>query len=279
MRKKPGTAPVNPGDDPCRFSTPSGTAGAGIAPDFFRNRCPELLEQTISQDSSRYDTIIVDEAFDFLDTWWIALEGLGVRDCSLYAFYDTNQGVFNTKEDWQPPFSADPIVLDQNLRNTRPVGEVAAFLGHLPPDTRYGVEHGPEPEIMAYCSLGEMRHKLQQIIHQLTKKRKIKPDDIVVLSPYKHTSPQVSLSEMIDRNPELFTTDMSSVASGRIRVGTIQSFKGLEADVVILCCVDGKMRACKPANLYVGASRARSLLYLLHDQAVFYAEFGGSKCY
>jgi superfamily I DNA/RNA helicase len=60
---------------------------------------------------------------------------------------------------------------------------------------------------------------------------------------------------------------MSAISSGKIWVGTIQAFKGLEADVVILCGVDGKLRACKPANLYVGASRARSLLYLLHDAA------------
>ena len=72
--------------------------------------------------------------------------------------------------------------------------------------------------------------------------------------------------DLVSQERSLFTTEMSS-PSGKIRVGTIQAFKGLEADVVILCGIDGKLRACKPANLSVGASRARSMLYLLHDRA------------
>ena len=235
--------------------------------DFFRNICPELLEQTLCRDDTRYDTIIVDEAFDFLDTWWIALEGLGVADCSLYAFYDTNQGVFNAVENWQPPFTAEPIHLETNLRNTGPVGKCAARLGQIADSFRYAVEDGPQPDIIPYATTGEMTQRVMKIITELTGKRKVKPDDIVVLAPYKYTSVQAGLGDLVSRNPAVFTTDISSASSGKIRVGTIQAFKGLEADVVILCGVDGKLRACKPANLYVGASRARSMLYLLHDAA------------
>jgi superfamily I DNA and/or RNA helicase len=112
-----------------------------------------------------------------------------------------------------------------------------------------------------------MTQRVLKIISELTSKRKVKPDDIVVLAPYKHTSEQVGLGEIVVRNPALFTIEISTISSGKIWVGTIQAFKGREADVVILCGVDGKLRACKPANLYVGASRARSLLYLLHDAA------------
>jgi len=114
-------------------------------PDFFRNSCPELLGQTLSMDSSRYDSIIVDEAFDFLDTWWISLEGLGVPNCSRYAFYDTNQGVFISIEGWQPPFIADPIRLETNLRNTKPVGEFASRIGQMADKSLYVVEEGPQP--------------------------------------------------------------------------------------------------------------------------------------
>ena len=45
-------------------------------------------------------------------------------------------------------------------------------------------------------------------------------------------------------------------------MGTIQSFKGLEADVVVLVGIDGRSMR-RPANLYVGASRARAALYVL----------------
>lgn len=231
--------------------------------DFFRNTCPELLEQSISLDAARYDTIIVDEAFDFLDTWWIALEGLGVPDCSLYAFFDTNQGVFNSKEGWNPPFAADPIRLEMNLRNTRPVGEFAAKLGQITDTARYAVDEGPYPEVICYTTPAEMAQKVLKIIGELIK-NKVRMDDIVVLAPYKHTSNHVGLAGIVEKNPGQFTTIISSASAGKVRVGTIQAFKGLEADVVILCGVDGQLPACKPANLYVGASRARSMLYVLH---------------
>jgi superfamily I DNA and RNA helicase len=245
------------------YSVPQDKA---MLPDFFRNICPDLLEQTLMLDSTRYDSIIVDEAFDFLETWWIALENLGVPDCSLYAFYDISQGVFNDQNDWQPPFITEPVRLEANLRNTRPVGEFASRLGNLSHNPSFAIDDGPKPEIISYEDNKEQASKLLRIISELTGKRKVRPDDIVVLAPYKPDGGHVGLEPVLAGNKGLFTTDMSASSGGKVRVGTIQSFKGLESDVVILCGVDGKLPACKPANLYVGASRARSMLYLLHHQ-------------
>jgi superfamily I DNA/RNA helicase len=61
----------------------------------------------------------------------------------------------------------------------------------------------------------------------------------------------------------MFSLEVTQKEQNKIRVSTVQSFKGLEADVVILCGIDGHLPACKPANLYVGATRARSMLYVL----------------
>lgn len=55
---------------------------------------------------------------------------------------------------------------------------------------------------------------------------------------------------------------MGKPAPGQVRVGAIQGFKGLEADVVILAGLDSQARA-HPVWLYVGASRARVALYAL----------------
>ena len=186
-------------------------------------------------------------------------------ECSLYAFYDTNQGVFNSPDGWHPPFAADPIRLETNLRNTKPVGELVTRLGQMDGAPRYAVAEGPRPEIIAYATVAGMTQQVMRIIGELTGRGRVGPDDIVVLAPYRHDSVQVGFGDLIRQNRSLFTTEMSS-PSGKIRVGTIQAFKGLEADAVILCGIDGKLRACKPANLYVGASRARSMLFLLHER-------------
>ena len=47
-----------------------------------------------------------------------------------------------------------------------------------------------------------------------------------------------------------------------LRYSTPHRFKGLEADVVLLCDVDGNPMSCAPRNLYVAASRAKNRLYV-----------------
>lgn len=234
-----------------------------LLPGFFREVCPELLMEATAQEPLRYDTIIVDEALDFLETWWIALEGLGVEECSLYAFYDTCQGIFTEADEWQPPFPGEPIRLDMNVRNTRPVGELARRLGGLQGESRYAVNDGPEPVIIRYHTVEDQVAAIRELVEELLKKKKVPAEEIVILAPYKYTSERVGLQALVAGDPKRYWTEMADCPAGCVRVGTIQAFKGLEADVVILCGVDGHLPACKPANLYVGASRARSLLYVL----------------
>lgn len=237
-----------------------------LLPAFFRERCPELLEQTIGMSATCYDTIIVDEAFDFLDTWWITLEMLGVEGCNIYAFYDLKQGVFNSASGWHSPFAGIPIRLETNMRNTRPVGEFANRVGNVTEPADYLVNEGRQPVVMSYRETGEQAVQVAKLVKDLTGKEKVHPGAIVVLSPYKHTSEHVGLGKLVESNSNLYVTEMSSSSHGKVRIGTIQSFKGLEADVVILCGIDGQLPACKPANLYVGASRARLMLYVLHHR-------------
>lgn len=232
---------------------------------FFEQECAELLANIATELPERYDTIIVDEAFDFRETWWIALEELCLKGGSFYAFYDLNQGVFADREVWQPPFQAEPIRLDVNVRNTKPVGEFALKLGKMSDRLNYSVDEGPKPELIKYAVPLELAGIVHNLVTDLTQKRKVPANEIVILAPYKYSSKHLDMKELVDNNPKIYSTVMTS-GDGRVRIGTIQSFKGLEADCVILCGLDGHLMACKPANLYVGASRARSLLYVLHHK-------------
>jgi superfamily I DNA/RNA helicase len=51
-------------------------------------------------------------------------------------------------------------------------------------------------------------------------------------------------------------TEMNVMAKGKIRIGTIQSFKGLESDVVILVGLT-KQSLTQGELLYVATSRAK----------------------
>lgn len=235
---------------------------------FFNEQCPELLMEASQYVTSRYDTIIVDEALDFKETWWISLESLGAENFSYYIFYDRNQNIFNDALPWSPPISAEPVVLDQNVRNTKPIGDYAVKLGNIKGTQDYAVSGGPKPVIIKYGSIPEIPGIIKGLLDDLIKRQKVSPADIVILSPYKYTSEHLGLKDYINRQPELFSTQIAPLKGDKVRIGTIQGFKGLEAKVVILCGIDGLDKACKRANLYVGATRARTLLYVIHQKDI-----------
>jgi hypothetical protein len=81
-------------------------------------------------DAECFDAFVVDEAQDFADSWWPALVQ-GLRDRKrggLYAFTDEGQRVF--ARHGQPPVQLVPILLDENLRNTK---QIAQTFGSLTP--------------------------------------------------------------------------------------------------------------------------------------------------
>ena len=71
----------------------------------------------------RFDSVIVDEAQDFAESWWAPIMG-SLKDPEaggLFAYSDANQRVF--KRFGEPPVPLVPLILDRNLRNTRQIAE------------------------------------------------------------------------------------------------------------------------------------------------------------
>lgn len=93
----------------------------------------------------RFDAIVVDEAQDFADDWWLPLLAC-LRDpdtSGIYLFSDEHQRVFDRQG--SPPVPLVPLILDHNLRNTRqiattfspPVGQRMQLRGGDGPDVRF----------------------------------------------------------------------------------------------------------------------------------------------
>ena len=66
-------------------------------------------------------------------------------------------------------------------------------------------------------------------------------------------------------------TDNIKAAGNVVRFSTIRSFKGLEADIVFLIDITPDSRVCTRADIYVGGSRARFMLYIFHDSRMDFA--------
>lgn len=230
---------------------------------FFREESAELLLTATETNPTRFDTIIVDEAADFATTWWVALEALGQTGFSWYCFFDRRQSIFQAGSVWEPPFAAQPMLLETNMRNTQAIGELAARLGQCSQPQVFRVSGGAPPVVIKSRGFTEMASQLRQLLRDLTHKEMLTLEQMVVLSPYRHTNKHSDWSAGLAGLP--ITTEMVAVTAGQLRVGTIQGFKGLEADVVILVGLDAGATKY-PETLYVGASRARAALYVLTQE-------------
>lgn len=228
---------------------------------FFADDCADLLLSAAEAcPDERYDTLIVDEAADFLSMWWVGMEAMLAPQGAWYCFYDRHQSVYRSGSEWEPPFAAEPMVLDTNLRNTRPVGELAARLGQCRVPAEFRVDAGPAPVLQHSADFGAMAEQLRKLLRTLIRQDDVRAEQIVVLSPYRHDRPESTWVAGLDEVQ--VSTDVAVARLGQVRVGTLQGFKGLEADVVILAGLTPS--AVKhPDWLYVGASRARAMLYLL----------------
>ena len=227
---------------------------------FFKDECPELLIKAIEILNEGFDTLIIDEAADFNATWWVALEAMGRDNFSWYCFFDRHQAIYQENNEWEPPFKAQPFLLDINLRNTKPIGEQAAKWGNVDIPTAFRVEAGLLPEVQYSLNFTLMGEQLRQLLKRLIQRERITPDRIVVLSPYRHTNQKSTWSSGL--TDVSISTEMQNPIANCVRVGAIQGFKGLEADVVILVGLDNQA-VSHPEWLYVGASRAKVALYAL----------------
>jgi len=231
---------------------------------FFQEKCPLLLMDAADHLTDRYDALIVDEGQDFLPDWWDVLDCVLTDDAYFHCFHDANQVLF--QQDWKPPFEEPKYgPLKINCRNTAPIGKMARQLAAIVEPEQYKFVDGMHPEIVRYKSEADQQQQLMNLISRLIDDGQLKPDQIVILSPYKRER-SVASAEKLGRW-RIYDLVPGSDAPG-ITFTTIRAFKGLESDVIIIADIDGGTWSMNAQALYVAASRAKHLLAICaHDKA------------
>lgn len=210
----------------------------------------------------RYDAIVVDEAQDFRDNWWMPLQYL-LHDPDggiFYIFYDDNQRLYDRQS--QFPIQQPPYPLSINCRNTRNIHKqvLRYYQGEDSLPTALGPKGRPV-EFLYYSDQDSFHLKLDKILQDLILKEQVPPEQIVVLTPLRknswlwegETAGSISLtSEWPPKGNQVFAT-------------TIHSFKGLESAVVLLAEIERwPYKKIELENLlYVACSRARNHLIIL----------------
>lgn len=224
--------------------------------ELFQTIIPELFLGLIAERPIKFDAVIVDEAQDFLEQYWVIIEELVRADGYYYIFYDPDQTLYNRK--LKIPGQDEPIFLNKNCRNTKKIFARLKELSSM--DIRIDKEapEGKEIKIFHTDNKTIRRKQLSQVLHDLITNENIKEEQIVILGVHQlfHTSlgdnTQVGKFKIIDNGP---------AGLNSIPYYTCMKFKGLESDVVILMDYDDN--AWDNNKRYTAISRAKYLLFIL----------------
>jgi hypothetical protein len=157
--------------------------------------------------------------------------------------------------------------LQTNCRNTRRIGEETALLsGFAAPPYKLGQIDGLAVDYRYWSNTAQQLEKLTEVLRQLVADG-VALRDLILISPRKLQDSVAAKLQIRKGNNyivpyELRSSGDHSKVSG-IGFATVHSFKGMESKVVVFCDVDRVENDEPQALLYIGMSRARSLLVML----------------
>ena len=236
-----------------------------IAPDgsdaqtFWRDQAPSLLLQALDRlPDERFDAVIVDEAQDFHEYWWIAVERLLRRpkEDVLWVFFDPQQNIYGGSA-WEA-LGLRTAPLAYNCRNTQRIARYAYGLVRAEPKLRAGTPEGVEVSVEQCTGEREMLDAVRRALHRIVVEGRLSPDRLVVLSPHSTRTSAVWRTQNFG-NLALVQYP-ASPGPGQVQFATLQGFKGLEADAIVLCEARKGDQHSSEQHLYVAASRARHVL-------------------
>lgn len=240
------------------------------APDqtWFDSVLPKALAAAVKADPAlAFDTVIVDEAQDFQESWLETLR-FCLRDPAeggLYVFYDDNQKVYRRQTAWVQELPKSTYHLTRNLRNTQAIHACSKPWYVSPRVLRASGPEG-QPVDWKVLSPGQTQQSvLAETLHELMTLHGVAPGDIAVLTCLPVARHPDAPGGTIGNQPVLPAGER---ADGVVVFDTIRRFKGLDRPVVILIDID---RLSDPELTYVALTRASLLLSIIGAPAAMRA--------
>lgn len=237
--------------------------------DFWDNQVPEIVEQAtyamkFEGRTVQYDAIVVDEAQDFSLTWWYSLSQTLLHDPEfgpLYAFMDPNQSLRGEPEVLSAEFGAS-FTLKRNCRNTKRIARASAEVLEIQTETFSRAPQGDEPRLIRVPNRASMGGLVLNEVRRLLEREDLAPHQIALVGPPAYR--KGSLGRMVEAGGVPLVDDAEAWRDGKgLLVTTARSFKGLEADVVVLYDLAGFGRFFTREDLYVACTRPRVVLVAL----------------
>ena len=213
-------------------------------------------------DGHKFDAIVVDEAQDMADHWWIPLLAAlrNPEAARIATFRDDNQAVFGRRGRPDLPFAI--VTLNRNLRNTRQIGSAFAPLVQKKPELLGG---NGSPVTFVSCAAEDVISTADDQAVALLDEGWHHRDIALLTTHHRHP---VQVEQQGDDSGNYW----KNLWDGHdIFYATAMGFKGLERPAVVVA-VDGFRDDANPRDLlYVAMSRARDKLIVVADPAVLRA--------
>ncbi|TCA29828.1 DUF2075 domain-containing protein [Rhizobium leguminosarum bv. viciae] len=228
----------------------------------FDQHMPLALAVAVDMLGPIYDAIVVDEAQDFGDEYWLPIEMLLTRpdEAMLYVFLDENQDIYRRSSNI--PVPGEPMVLDRNCRNTDAIH--AAAYSHYrgtavePPEIA-----GVNVERLLASDMDKQARSIGSLVTKLVVEEGVAPHEIAIL--LCETNDRSARERALQRLPMPAVVKLGRVEDfgpGCITVDSVARFKGLERAVVILWAFENCDVDRDRETLYVGMSRPKSVLFV-----------------
>lgn len=244
------------------------------ATEYFAEDLPEAFCQWVSSleeirlTQYQYDVLVIDEGQDILKpNYLIALDYLlkgGFENGIWAVFYDEEQNIYNSEFDdglaLLMSYSCARFRLFINCRNTIQIGTFGAMVGGSK-FAGFLKENGEEVQKIFYSDDADFKVKIKNIINTL-RKENVSMKDVVFLSPKKY---EATLLYRVNI-PVNELNDKFDAGIDRPVYATIQGFKGLDAKVVIIIGVEDIWHENYAKFMYIAATRARTMLYVVEKE-------------
>jgi len=231
---------------------------------YWRQQIPEMMLVAASSQSQLFDAIVVDEGQDFLPEWWGALHCLndGGPEGKFYVFYDPAQNLYSGAQ-FKPPLDSKPYPLPHNCRNTRLIAGHCSEIIKTEIKLHQHAPTGVPCEIKTVADEVAAVHTLQQTLNRLLHEG-MKSSQIAILSPHKRAETLLKGKQKVGTGK--ITGELEKwYKNEAVLFETIRSFKGLEADAIILYALPApdENSHFTQADYYVASSRAKHILQVI----------------
>jgi superfamily I DNA/RNA helicase len=231
--------------------------------EFWNLDVPVKLEECMPYIEERYDALVIDEGQDFKEFWYELLFQLVLPEGRRLIFMDQMQNIFGHFTTIPNRNEFSQYALPENCRNTK---NIVNYLSGLLKEVIRSFETSPTGEevvIRSFKNPTEQQKFVLDEIKSLTREHDIDTSQILILLNSPKADSCLGTAAKAGSLPIKSLDNKGRMQRDAINYSTINTFKGLEADIVFVLDADLIDETQRLEKLYTEASRARYKLYIL----------------